>query len=101
MPSVPTAEIMERTYCLISAAAENVRRAKLLCQTARKLRHNNADFHDFLFEARLAAFSKSDRRRAERSIQPVVQGGGFHLDIEGVPSMRTFWCELLATLPAS
>jgi hypothetical protein len=69
MPVTTISEIRDRTHCLISAAAENVLRARLLCQAARKLSHDNADLHEFLLEERLAAFSKTDRRRAERFFQ--------------------------------
>ncbi len=66
IPSPPFNELRERTRSLITAAAENVATANLLCQIAREIMGDNADFRDFLLEARMAALSMRERR-AERS----------------------------------
>lgn len=63
MPFVPLNEIMERSRALISAAEENVCRAKLLCDLVHETLYDNAEVRDLLLEARITALSARERRR--------------------------------------
>jgi len=74
MPLAPLDELVEHTRTLIRAAAENVQNSHILCEIARQLRFDNADFRDFLFEERMTALSLLDRRRQERSDQAQYSG---------------------------
>jgi hypothetical protein len=56
------------------AAAENVQNSKALCETARQLRFDNADFRDFLFDERMTALSLQERRLRIRSLQARYSG---------------------------
>lgn len=67
MPSASFNEVFERTRLLINAAAENIYKAKVLCELAGELRYDNADFRDFLRDMRVATQSMSQRRKEEKS----------------------------------
>ena len=67
MPSEPLNETIARTRLLINAAAENVYKAKVLCELADELKYDNADFRDFLRDMRVAMQSMSQRRKEEKS----------------------------------
>jgi len=70
----PLDEVVEHTRTLIRAAAENVHNSHVLCENARHLRFDNADFRDFLFEERMTALSLQERRLRIRSLHARYSG---------------------------